>query len=462
MPAYQIGRMHRLICDKLEAVERGEIKRLMIFSPPRHGKSELVSRRWPARYIGKFPKAQFISASYGEELATDFGRDVRNIVASQEYRQLYPDTALSHDSAAKGKWHTTAGGVYISTSVGKGITGRGADVLNIDDPVKDRIDAESEIVRKNVWDWYASTAYTRLMPGAAIVLTMTRWHPDDLAGKLLEAARDGGDQWDVLNLPALAGANDPLGREPGEALWPERYSASDLAGIRANIREREFGALYQQDPQPPGASYFDLQDLLVDGEPVEYPTFCDTIFLVIDTAVKAGKDHDGTAVSWWSYSTHGGHKLICLDWDIISIDGALLETWIPGALERGEELAKVCRARFGSQGAWIEDAQSGAILLQQCANRGLPAAALPAKLTSAGKDARAINASGPVFRGDVKLSRHAYDKIATFKGTTRNHMVSQIAGFRIGDKHASTRADDLLDTFTYAVAITLGDQEGIA
>jgi predicted phage terminase large subunit-like protein len=187
-PRYAVAPMHQLICEKLERVERGECKRLMIFTPPRHGKSELVSRRWPARYIGKFPTAQFISASYGDDLATDFGRDVRNIVASEEYRRLYPGTVLSHDSAAKGKWHTTAGGIYISTSVGKGVTGRGADVLNIDDPIKDRIEAESETVRKNIWDWYTSTAYTRLMPGGAIVLTMC------MVGQTRVTMADGADK----------------------------------------------------------------------------------------------------------------------------------------------------------------------------------------------------------------------------------------------------------------------------
>jgi predicted phage terminase large subunit-like protein len=261
-PRYAVAPMHQLICEKLERVERGECKRLMIFTPPRHGKSELVSRRWPARYIGKFPTAQFISASYGDDLATDFGRDVRNIVASEEYRRLYPGTVLSHDSAAKGKWHTTAGGIYISTSVGKGVTGRGADVLNIDDPIKDRIEAESETVRKNIWDWYTSTAYTRLMPGGAIVLTMTRWHEDDLAGKLLEAAKGGADQWEVIDLPALANSSvDPLGRQIDAPLWPERYDADALAKIRAAIGTRDWSALYQQSPSPETGSYF-LKDWL--------------------------------------------------------------------------------------------------------------------------------------------------------------------------------------------------------
>jgi hypothetical protein len=211
-----------------------------------------------------------------------------------------------------------------------------------------------------------------------------------------------------------------------------------------------------------GEAFFQIEWMLNAGQPVEYPRICDRVFAVIDTAVKSGKEHDATAVSYWAKSNHLGHPLVCLDWDVISIDGALLETWIPNVFRRLQELARECGARYGSAGAYIEDAQSGSILLQQCIARNMPATALPSELTAAGKDARAINISGIVYRGDVKLSAKAFntnDKV--FKGVARNHLVSQIAGFRIGDKSAATRSDDLFDTFCYAVAIALGNSEGI-
>lgn len=211
-----------------------------------------------------------------------------------------------------------------------------------------------------------------------------------------------------------------------------------------------------------GVAFFALGDMLVNDQPVEYPSTCDAVMAIIDTAVKTGSANDGTGVSYWARSRHTGHPLICLDWDYVQIEGALLETWIPNVFRRCEELAKGCGARFGSKGAFIEDAASGSILLQQCALRGYPATALPQELTSSGKDARAINVSGQVYQKRVKFSRHAYDKVVTFKGATRNHMISQVVGFRIGDKDAAKRADDLLDTFTYAVAINLGNAEGIA
>lgn len=209
-----------------------------------------------------------------------------------------------------------------------------------------------------------------------------------------------------------------------------------------------------------GAAFFSLDSLLVDKQPVDYPRICDGVLAVIDTAVKTGSANDGTGVSYWAVSSIIGYKLVCLDWDLIQIEGALLEVWIPNVFRRLEELARQCNARMGSLGAMIEDAQSGSILLQQCANKGLPATALPSALTMAGKDARAISVSGYVYQGLVKISKYAFDKVSVFKGTSRNHFTSQVAGFKIGDKDAATRADDLLDTFTYAVAMTLGNGEG--
>jgi Terminase large subunit, T4likevirus-type, N-terminal len=210
-----------------------------------------------------------------------------------------------------------------------------------------------------------------------------------------------------------------------------------------------------------GQSYFLEDAFLVDKQPVDYPRFCDSVVAVMDTAVKTGSGHDGTAVSYWAYSSRVGIPLVLLEWDILQIEGALLEKWIEGVFLRLEELSASCKARYGSVGAYIEDAASGAILLQQCALRGLPATPLPSELTAAGKDARALNAGPQIYRGNVKFSRHAYEKTMLFKGETRNHMLSQVCGFKLGDKDAGRRADDLLDTLTYAVAITLGNQEGI-
>ena len=448
-PDYIVGDMHRTICDKLERVERGECKRLMIFTPPRHGKSELVSKRLESWMLGRSPKKQIISASYGADLASDFGRDVRNICASKEFRILFPLVRLAEDSQAKNRWHTNQGGSYVSAGVGSAITGRGADLLNIDDPVKDRAEAESETVREGVWNWYVSTACTRLMPGGAVILTMTRWHEDDLAGRLLEAAKTGGDQWEILRMPAIGPNNG--------ALWPERYDYEALEKIRKAIGDREFGALYQQDPKPSGASFFDVEHVLIDGQSITIPPICNAVFATIDTAVKTGSKNDGTAICFWLSTINSEVKLIMLDWEILQIEGSLLESWLPTVFEKLEMFARELKAIYGSLGAFIEDKASGMILLQQGRRRGWPVQEIDSKLTSVGKDERAISVSGYIHQQKVKLSRHAHEKVTVYKGVSANHMIKQVFGFRLG---VPNQSDDLLDAFTYGVAIALGNQEG--
>lgn len=238
---------HHKIADVLEAVERGDIKRLMIFMPPRHGKSQLASIHYPAWYIGRNPTKQIICASYAKELAAEFGRSVRNLINSDEYADVF-STRLSQDSTAAHRWNTSEGGAYIAAGVGGPIVGRGADLLVIDDPIKNREDADSEIYRDRVWNWYRGAARTRLMPGGAIILIQTRWHDDDLAGRLLAEAAQGGEQWHVLELPAISAQ--------GQALWPEWYDVEALEGIRAAVGPREWSAQYQQNPTPDEGDYF--------------------------------------------------------------------------------------------------------------------------------------------------------------------------------------------------------------
>jgi phage terminase large subunit-like protein len=209
-----------------------------------------------------------------------------------------------------------------------------------------------------------------------------------------------------------------------------------------------------------GVAFFAKDKMLVNGQPVAMPAQCDSVFAVIDTAVKTGKDNDGTAVGYFSRSKFGkGYPLVLLDWDIQQIEGALLETWLPNVFRRLEELAQLTHARSGSIGAYIEDKSSGSILLQQAKRRGQNVHEIESDLTAMGKDERAINASGYFFQEKVKLSAHAYDKTVSYKGATRNHFLSQVCGFRIGDKTPG-REDDLLDVFCYGIALALGNTDG--
>jgi hypothetical protein len=244
---YRTAPHHRLIAAHLERVERGELDRLMLLVPPRHGKSELASRRFPAWFLGRQPDKQFISVSATADLASDFGREVRNIIDGPEYRVLF-DTRLAADSQARGKWHTEAGGAYYAVGIGGAVLGRGADVLLIDDPFASMEDALSEITRKVVWDWYTGTAYNRLQPGGAVVVINHRMHEDDLTARLLAQQAAGGDRWTVVELPAL--------NDDGEALWSEAYPVEALERIRLNTQPRFWSALYLQAPTPEEGDYF--------------------------------------------------------------------------------------------------------------------------------------------------------------------------------------------------------------
>lgn len=256
-PGYKDAAHHRLIARKLEAVERGDIKRLMITMPPRHGKSMLASEFFPAWYLGRNPDHYVVTATYAQELADDFGRKVKNQIEDESFRLIFPGVTLSGDSKSAKRFHIEgeSGGIehslsqkgaFYAVGVGGPLTGRGAHLLLIDDPVKNREDAESEVIRKKTKDWYTSTAYTRLMPGGRIVIIQTRWHEDDLSGWLLE--EHVHEDWAILNLPAID--------DEGDALWPEQYPVQSLEKIKKAIGPRDWSALYQQRPSPESGDYF--------------------------------------------------------------------------------------------------------------------------------------------------------------------------------------------------------------
>jgi len=208
-----------------------------------------------------------------------------------------------------------------------------------------------------------------------------------------------------------------------------------------------------------GAAFFSREKLLVEKRPLPLPPRCDFVFAVIDTASKTGTDNDATAMTFFAFDKFGKIPLLILDWDIVQIEGAVLETWLLGVFQTLEELARLCRVRYGSPGAFIEDKNSGTILLQQALRRQMPARAIESKLTAMGKDERAISVSGYVHRGLVKYTDRAFEKTVIHKRHLRNHLLDQVESFRVGDR-ASDREDDLLDTFCYGIVVGLGNSEG--
>lgn len=262
-PDYSIGWVHREICGRLmkffvDAIEH-KSPRLILTMPPRHGKSQLVSKHFPAWCFGVYPDISFIACSYSDSLSKRVNKDFQRIMDSNEYRRIFPSVILP----PRGSKYTRSCslieiphhvGSFRSTGIGGGITGMGCDILSIDDPLKDRQEANSFTIRERIWDWYTSTAYPRLSPGGGILVTLTRWHEDDLVGRLLAAMNQGGaDNWTVINYPAIAEKDEPH-RKIGEALHPERYPLKMLEKIRINIGSYDWSALYQQHPTPVGGS----------------------------------------------------------------------------------------------------------------------------------------------------------------------------------------------------------------
>jgi predicted phage terminase large subunit-like protein len=244
---------HRLLLAKLEEVASGKTDRLAIFMPPGAAKSTYASVLFEPWYFAQHPSHCLIAASHTAELAEKWGRRVRNLIAEHG---LILGVGLAPDSQAAGRWETDIGGEYFAAGVGGAVAGRRADLVVIDDPIRSREDADSETIRDKTWDWYKSDLYTRLKPGGRIVLIQTRWHEDDLAGRLMADMQAGGDTWDVISLPALAEEDDPLGRTIGQPLWPEWEDKENLDRKRRAVGPRDWSALYQQRPAPEDGDYF--------------------------------------------------------------------------------------------------------------------------------------------------------------------------------------------------------------
>ncbi|MNS24322.1 Terminase-like family protein [compost metagenome] len=257
-PSYKAGWVHRLICSELErfsaAVARGESPRLMIFVPPRHGKTFIVSERFPVWHMGQHPDHGVVVSGYNLDLPKRSSKRARGIARDAKVMRHFSGFALDDEKQAVEEWETTAGGFYKAVGVGSALTGSGCHILVIDDPVKDREEADSETIRQKTWEWYTDVAATRLAPGGGIIVIMTRWHESDLAGMLLDAAKKGdehADKWRVLRFPAIAEEDEyweeRLVRKAGEALHPERWPLHELLKKKA-LGLRTWLSLYQQRP----------------------------------------------------------------------------------------------------------------------------------------------------------------------------------------------------------------------
>lgn len=387
VPNYKYNWFHELLCARLEKfyedVEAGKSPRLMIFAPPRHGKSELASRQFPAWALGKNPDLEVISTSYSADLAQSMGKDVKKRMNAEDYKEMFEDTVLpergkfydgvSYDNTNELFQIVSKRGSYRPAGVGGGITGRGADIFIIDDPIKDAKEANSETTRESVWDWYTTTARTRIQPGGGMLIILTRWHKDDLAGRILKrykeflddpdsVERDENDEpivdnFDVFSFPAIATEDEEF-RKLGDPLHPERYPLGSLIQIKNSIANSRFDALYQQSPVTKGGNHIE-SEWWRWYDPQKPPRF-DYKFITADTAQKTKEENDYSVLSCWGVFER---RLYFVDmyrgkWKSPTLLAKAQAFWAKHKGDPNDYFASNCRAFY------VEDKASGTGLIQ--------------------------------------------------------------------------------------------------
>ena len=306
-PEFIAGSHHKIIAKKFEDISRGKIKRLIVNMPPRHTKSEFASHLFPAWMLGQKPKLKIIQTTHTAELSYNFGRKVRNLFDQQDFKDVYPTVSLSQDSKAAGRFTTNAGGEYFAAGVGGAITGRGADLLIIDDPHSEQ-DALSETAFDNAYEWYTSGPRQRLQPGGAIVIVMTRWSVKDLTGRLIDAQakEPKADQWELIEFPAILPSEKPI--------WPEYWDIDSLTATRASLTEQKWQAQWQQNPTAEEGSIL-KREWWQTWDEDEVP---DLIHVIqsYDTAFSKKETADFSAITTWGVFSHprkGSPQIILLD-----------------------------------------------------------------------------------------------------------------------------------------------------
>ena len=289
-PEFICGRHHQIFAEKLEAVAAGDCKRLIINMPPRHTKSEFCSTYFPAWIMGKQPKRKIMQTTHTGELAVRFGRKVRNMMDTENYQRIFDQVQLQADSKSAGRWETNQGGEYFAAGVGGAITGRGADLLIIDDPHSEQ-DALSPTAMDACWEWYTSGPRQRLQPGGAIILVMTRWSALDLTSRLLEAQQEANaDQWDIVEFPAIF-------PETGNPLWPEFWDKTELTKVQASLPTHKWNAQWMQNPTAEAGSIIKREW----WQPWEHESLPPVQYIIqsYDTAYSKKQNADYSAISTW-------------------------------------------------------------------------------------------------------------------------------------------------------------------
>ena len=293
-PSFIEGKHHKIYADKLQQVADGKIKRLIVNMPPRHTKSEFASYLFPAWLMGKRPDLKIIQATHTAELAVGFGRKVKNLIDSDDFRDIFPDIKLASDAKASGRWSTNGGGEYYAVGVGGALAGRGADLCIIDDPVSEQ-DALSPTALDSIYEWYTSGPRQRLQPGGSIIIVMTRWGIKDLTARVIAKQSEGGaDKWEVVEFPAIF-------PDTNNVLWPEYWSREELDGVKASIPVSKWNAQYMQNPTAEEGAIIKREWWNVWDH--AKPPRCSYIIQSYDTAFSKNDRADFSAITTWGVFT---------------------------------------------------------------------------------------------------------------------------------------------------------------
>ena len=412
-PIFISGKHHAIMADAFERVARGDLKRLIINMPPRHTKSEFASYLLPSWFLGKYPEKKIIQTAHTAELAVGFGRKVRNLVSSDEYRKVF-DTVLSSDSKAAGRWNTGAGGDYFAIGVGGAVTGKGADLLIIDDPHSEQEAKQGNpAVFDNVYEWFTSGPRQRLQPGGAIIIVMTRWSKRDLTGQILKnAGKEGVDQWEIIDFPAIMPSGTPL--------WPAFWSKEALESLKAELPVAKWEAQYQQNPTSEEGAIIKREHWRIWEK--DHAPDCDYIIQSWDTAFEKNNRADYSACTTWGVfdqvNQHGDLRA-----NIILLDAFKGRLEFPELKKQALELYQ----EWEPDTLIVEKRAAGAPLIYEMRKMGIPLSEFtPGKGNDKISRVNAISdlfASGVVWCPETRWAEEVMDELASFPNGDHDDLV---------------------------------------
>lgn len=420
-PSFIHGRHHKIMADAFERVIDGSCKRLIINLPPRHTKSEFASYLLPAWFMGRFPEKKIIQSTHTAELAVNFGRKTRNLIDSEEYQKIFPGTKLQVDSKAAGRWSTNKAGEYFAIGVGGAIAGKGADLFIIDDPHTEQeaiMAAHDPSIYDKVFDWYTSGPRQRLQPGGRVVIVNTRWGKRDLTGQIIQSSinRGTGDEWEVIELPAILPSGAPL--------WPEFWSIEALEALRAELPASKWNAQYQQQPTNEEGAI--LKREWWREWTKDTPPDVDFILICADTAFTKNNRSDYSAFTVWGVfndeSTTGYNTP-----NVILLDAIKERLEFPDLKARAKEMYN----QWNPDAFMIEAKASGLPLIHELRQAGIPVSEFTPTRASGDKIMRAnsisdLFASGIVWAPDRKWSDEVIEECAAFPNGDHDDFVDTV------------------------------------